>query len=200
MRSSQIEVAVVVTALLMLVLSACTYSSLYFVRVDTEETRLDRFRLLPRVFAYKEAAGTSEGPRTSLYSVTVRVEDATAELEEHDWRLGQATVDSLADAFFGEVGGVFTVDSLVLHQLPAEPGRILLEHDRANYSPRHQDYFTLKFGETDIPRPTHTLRVVLHVTRAGPPAGADSVVWLMERVEKQGRGLSAFQDDVEGYR
>jgi len=200
MCSRRIEVAAVITALLTLVLGACTYSSLYFVRVDTKETRLDRFRLLPRVFAYKETAGTPEGPRTNLYSVTVRVEDTTAELEEHDWRLDPATVDSLADAFFDEVGSVFTVDSLLLHQLPAAPERIFLEHDRSNYSPRHQDYFTLKFGQTDIARQTGTLRVVLHVTRTGPPAGADSVVWLMRRVEKQGRGLSAFQDDVEGYR
>jgi hypothetical protein len=200
MRVGLYRTSTILAALIGLYLGACTYSSLYFVRVDTEETRLDRFRLLPRVFAYKEEKGTLEGLRGNRYSVTVRVDDPTTEIEEYDWRLDPSTVDSLADAFFDQVSDVFVADSLVLHPLPAASGRILLKPDRVNHAPRHQDYFTLKFGNTDIARQTETLRVVLHVTRAGSPALADSVVWLMHRVEKEGRGLAAFRENVEGYR
>jgi len=182
MRSGQITVAAVVTALLMLLLSACTYSSLYFVRIDTEETRLDGFRLKPRLFAFKEQKGAQQGLKKNRYSVTVRVEDAASKIDDDDWQMEPSVVDSLADRFLGRVTGVFVADSLVLHQIPAESGRILLIPDRVNYAPRREDYLTLKFGETDIPRPTDTL------------------VWLMERVEEEEQGLTVFRDNVEGYR
>ena len=81
-------------------------------------------------------------------------------------------------------------------------GALLTRPDRDNFAPRREDYFTLRFGNVDIPMETVRMRVVLHVTRPGSSkseTAPDSAVWLMERVESELRGLMFFRDNVRGY-
>jgi len=134
--------------------------------------------------------------------VSVRVEDAASQTTGVSWQSEQATIDSLADAFLDSVAAVFIVDSLVLHQTPDDNERILLSPDCDNFAPRREDYFTLRFGNVDIPLETARMRVVLHVTQPGSSeskAAPDSAVWLMERVESEFRGLMVFRNNVRGY-
>ncbi|MEW5794931.1 MAG: hypothetical protein AB1772_01095 [Candidatus Zixiibacteriota bacterium] len=205
-----------------LAITACSvYRSRYFQRVDNEEVRLDSFRISPRIFAFKDEKAGSARAVKGTFTVTVRVEDALANPEDQLWQSGQAVIDSLADRFLDRVTAVFVVDSLVLHEIPStrieydsvgldevemhvlDDGppfhRLLLQPDRRNYSPRRETFLTLKFGETVLGETTAAVRAVLHVTRPGSPHPADSAVFLMSRVDSEGKGLMMFRESVQGY-
>jgi len=181
-------------------LCACsTFHTRYFQRLDSSEVRLGSLRLLPRIFAYEnEKTGSSRVSR-GVFTVTMRVEDAASAIGNYEWQTGQAAVDSLADKFLREVADEFVADSLVLHQIPGSRPPIVLRPDSTNHSPRREDFLTLRFGETEITPATEGLRVVLHLTRPGLPPVADSVVFMMARVEREDRGLMMFKDNVHGY-
>lgn len=195
--------AVLLVALLLTASVGCSYYyNRYFERADLNEVRIDRFRLMPRIFAFQDKKGVYEQLKDYDFVVSVRVEDATSQTTGVSWQAEQATIDSLTDAFLDSVAAVFVVDSLVFHQTPDDNERILLSPDRDNFAPRREDYFTLRFGNVNIPLETVRMRVVLHVTRPGSSeseTAPDSAVWAMERVESELRGLMAFRDNARGY-
>ena len=181
-------------------LCACsTFHTRYFQRLDSSEVRLGRFSLAPRIFAYQDEKSVSARVVKGVFTVTMRVEDAASEIGGYEWQAGRAEVDSLADKFLGEVADEFVADSLVLHQIPSSRPPIVLRPDSVNYSPRRENFLTLRFGETEIMPATEGLRVVLHVIRPGLPPVADSLVFMMVRVEREDRGLMMFKDKVHGY-
>lgn len=189
-----------VSVLTLVGLCACsTFHTRYFQSLDASEVRLGRFRLAPRVFAYQDEKTGSERVAHGVFTVTVRVEDAASAIGNYEWQAGQAAIDSLATKFLQEVSNEFVVDSLVLHQIPGLRPPIILRPDSANYSPRRENFLTLRFGETEIMPAIEDLRVVLHVTRPGLPPVADSAVFMMVRVEREDRGLMMFKDNVHGY-
>ena len=196
----RIKVLLAIGAALLTTVCACsTFHTRYFQRIDNSEVRLGRFRLLPRIFAYQdEKSGTARVVK-GAFTVTMRVEDAESAIDEYEWQAGRAAIDSLAERFLREVTDEFVVDSLTLHPIPALSPSLKLIPDSANYSPRREDFLTLRFGETAIPSAAEGLRVVLHVTHPGLPPTADSVIFMMMRVESEDRGLMIFKDKAHGY-
>ena len=198
--SGRIKVSLVISAAALSMLCACsTFHTRYFQRIDNSEVRLGRFRLLPRIFAYQDEKTGSERVVKDVFTVTMRVEDAESAIDEYEWQAGQAAIDSLAEEFLTEVTDEFVVDSLTLHPIPLLSSSLQLIPDSANYSPRRENFLTLRFGETAIPSAAEGLRVVLHVTHPGLPPTADSVIFMMVRVESEDRGLMMFKDKVRGY-
>jgi len=186
--------------LVLLGLCGCSvYMTRYFEREDDNEIRLDQYRLRPRIFAFQEEKVS--GPRVArgTFTVTIRLEDTASSIEEYEWRYGQKAIDSLADRFLQQVTDKFVVDSLVLNQSPGSDPPLVLFPERTNYSPRREDFLTLRFGETVVQRVTERLRAVLYVTRPGPPPTADSAVFPMRRYEVEDKGLLMFREHVHGY-
>lgn len=202
MRWHNVKADLVSAAVVLVLLSLCgcsVYMSRYFERADTNEIRLDQYRLLPRIFAYQEEKTSSPRVSRGTFTVTIRVEDVASSIDEYEWRYGQYATDSLADRFLRQVEEKFVVDSLKLSQSPGSNASIKLLPDRTNYSPRREDFLTFRFGETVIPRETEALRVVLYVTRPGPSPILDSTVFPMRRVEIEDKGLIMFRENVHGY-
>jgi len=188
------------SALILVCLCACsTFHTRYFQRLDSSEVRLGRFRVSPRIFAYQDEKSVSARVVKGVFTVTMRVEDASSAIGHYEWQEGQSAIDSLAEMFLREVTEEFAVDSLVLHQIPGSRPPIILRPDSVNFSPRRENFLTLHFGETAITPATEGLRVVLRVTRPGLPPVADSAVFMMVRVESEDRGLMMFKNDVQGY-
>jgi len=190
----------ILAAVVLSFLCVCsTFHTRYFQRIDTSEVRLGRFRLLPRIFAYQNEKSVSERVINGAFTVTFRVEDTTSRGDEYEWQTGQAAIDSLAERFLEDVTDEFVVDSLLIHPIPSQSPSLKLIADTANYAPRREDFLTLRFGETIIPPSAEGLRVVLHVTHPGLPPVADSVIFMMARVESEERGLMMFKDKAHGY-
>jgi len=192
-------VAALITVLAVGMCSCITYRSSYFVPSNERPVFIDRFRLTPRVFAFKESRVTSERVIKGAYSITIRVQDSTTDLEHYEWRLTEQQTDSLADRFLQQVSAVFVVDSLLLHEIPGEPRPMVLLPDTKSYAPRRENFLTLKFGEITLPREAMRLRAVLHVTRPGLPLTADSAVFQLGRIELEDRGLLMFDNQTQGY-
>lgn len=196
---SHTQVAALMVALLIGIGSCTTYRSSYFLLPQGSKVYFEHFRLIPRIFAFKESKLASERVVKGTYSVTIRVQDSTTRTEDYQWELTKPKADSLADKFLQEVADVFVVDSLVLQETPPESAPIVLLPDRTNYAPRREDFLTLKFDDITFPRQTIRLRAVLHVTRPGLPPSADSVVFPMWRIEKEDRGLLMMNNQTQGY-
>ena len=196
---SNTVIASLVAAFLFVLASCATYRSSYFVPADETPIFFDRFQLTPRIFAYKESGLNAPRVVKGAYSVTIRVQDSTSRLEGYEWQLTKAQLDTLSDGFLRRVTDDFRVDSLVLHETPTESEPIVLLPDRTNYSPRREDYLTLKFGEISVPREAVELRAVLHVTRPGVTPSADSVIFQLGRIELEDRGLPLLRNQTQGY-
>jgi hypothetical protein len=182
--------------------TGCTYyHSLYFERSNKTDVRIDRFRVTPRIFAYQDQKSSSKMLEPEPFSVTVRVEVLDYDGKPESWKAGQDVIDSVSDEFLAEAAEVFTVDSLVLHQIGPENEQFLLIHDRDNLSPRRENYFTLRFGNIDLPPTTKRLRTVLHYSRHHDSGETvqDSVFWVNNRVMKSRQGIKLGRDTVRGY-
>jgi len=183
-------------------LSGCAnFHSLYFVRADQRETMIDRFRVTPRIFAYQEKQTADTVGYFAPFSVTVRVEDVASDRELESWKVGQEVINSIADGFLARAREVFTVDSMALHQPPTDNERILLVPDPDNFSPRRDNFFTLRFGEFDLPHETWHLRAVMHYHYRDQSGRMvqDSVSWEADRVKTSRRGLKLGSSSVRGY-
>jgi hypothetical protein len=192
--------SIILLIALLLGLSSCaTYRSSYFTRSDNAPVIFAHLRLTPRIFAYKDARGLTDRVLKDAFIVTMRVQDSASHYEDYQWKQGQKAIDSLANRFLQKVSDAFVVDSLVLYETPSESAPIVLLPDKSNFSPRRDDYLTLKFGETTFQRSTVRLSAVLHVTRGGLSPTADSVVFQMWRVEIEERGLLMFSSGNQGY-
>ncbi len=183
-------------------LSGCgNFHSLYFVRSDRTETRIDRYRLTPRIFAYQEMQTTSKTAHLQPFAVTVRVDDVVSEPALESWRVGQDVINSASDGFLARAREVFVVDSFALHQVDTDNERLVLIPDSANFTPRRENYFTLRFGDIELPPETGRLRAVLHYARvddADIPVG-DSVVWTTDLVKTSRRGVRLGASTIRGY-
>ncbi|MCX6835554.1 MAG: hypothetical protein NTW07_10565 [candidate division Zixibacteria bacterium] len=188
------------SALVLVGLCACsTFHTRYFERLDNSEVRLGRFCLAPRIFAFQSETSFSSRVVKGVFTVTMRVQDAESAVGDYDWKAGQDAVDSLAEKFYQKVTDEFVPESLILYQIPGSRPPIVLKPDSVNFSPRREDFLTFRFGETEIAPVVEGLRVVLHVIRPGLPPVADSAVFMMERVEREDRGLLKFNEKVKGY-
>lgn len=197
------RVALILLIVIIIVGAGCaTFHTRYFARSEQSEVYIDRFRLTPRIFAFQEKKGLLEDLKDHPFAVSIRLEDTQVSKSDVKWRDGQAHIDSLADEFLRVVKSTFLVDSLVLHQTPDDNDRIHLLPDRDNFSPRRENFLTLKFNEVNIPLTTTRIRAVLHVNRqasASLGTGPDSAVWLMDRVDTLERGIDMTRDQVRGY-
>lgn len=197
------RVAIFFLAVIIMIGAGCAnFHTRYFARAEQSEVRLDRFRLSPRLFAFQEKKGLLEELKDHPFVVSIRLEDTQAPKSDVEWKDGQTVIDSLADVFLQTVRNVFVVDSLVFHQTPDNNDRIHLLPDRENFSPRRENFLTLKFDKVKIPLETTRIRAVLHVSRqasASLGTGSDSAVWLMDRVDTLDRGMNMFRDQVRGY-
>ena len=191
---------VLCAAALLAGLAGCaTFRSNYFTLTEDDATTIDRFRLTPRIFAFKEARVSYTQARAAKHFVTLRIEDPTIESNDESWRQSSEQISGLADGFLRTVTDIFVIDSLVLHETPGDGESRALLPDRSNYSPRRENYLTFRFGQIDFPATTVRLRAVLHFTRAGDPPAADSVVYQMWRVALEERGLLMFESHTQGY-
>jgi hypothetical protein len=175
-----------------------TFHDLYFERTTPEDSYFDGYRLGLRIFAFQEKRVAAVAPDSSDFVVSVRIVSPDSDRDRGEWSEQAATVDSLAEAFLRSVRAAFAVDSLVFYQTPPGAEPIVLNHDRENFTPRRDDYLTLRFGRTEIPLETQQIRAVMYVTHSGGDA-VDSVVWPMQRVDKFERGISVFRSGIQGY-
>lgn len=187
--------------ILVLLATGCTYRSLYFQPTGTVDQHFDEYRVRPRVFSHRESEEKLEALASRGFSVSVRIEDTTAQPLDEAWPAQPRVVDSMANAFLEQVSSRLQVDSLVLHPTPEDSERILLIHDGKSFTPRREAYFTLQFGNIGIPEAASSLRMVLHVSRligSGTPT-ADSAVWSLDRIEHEGKGVQLGRTNIHGY-
>ncbi len=192
-------VAAVMAALLVGLASCSTFRSSYFLPSNENPVFFDHYRLTPRIFAYRESRLNAPRVVRGTYSVTIRVQDSVADLEGYEWQMTDEQLKSLSDGFLKRITDDFLVDSLVMYETPGESQPMVLLPDRTNYAPRREDFLTFKFGEITFPRETIRLRAVLHVTRLGSPPSADSVVFQLNRIELEDRGLLMMSNQTQGY-
>jgi hypothetical protein len=191
---------VLVVTILVLV-TGCTYRSLYFERTDLTEQHFDQYLVRPRVFSHKETTDQAVALNHKGFNVSVRIEDTLMVASDDEWRQDAKVVDSLSQAFLKQVNDAFVVDSLVLYQLPEGSDRILLIHDGKSYSPRRDSFLTLQYGVIEIPPVTTGLRIVLYVTRPGDSGSvtSDSLLWSMNKIDEEGKGFRGLRDNAMGY-
>ncbi len=192
---------VLVLAVAALIQSGCaSFQSRYFRRYGAQEASIEQYSLAPRIFACQDEMVEQGDTTCDNYSVSIRVVEESRKPVRDAWKQDMATIDSLSEAFFEEVAGVFRTDSLVLRE-EGETESIVLRPETDRYTPRRDNYFTLRFGSTDISLENGQLRVVLHVSRAGEKGHLlpDSIVWLMESIDSTDYGINMFRNSVRGY-
>ena len=192
---------VLALAAVVLVQSGCSlFQSRYFQKYYAEEARIDQFSLAPRIFACQDESIEQGDTTCNNYSISVRVQEGSGAPERDAWKQDMVVVDSLSRAFFEKVAEVFRADSLVLFG-DEETESMVLQPETKRYTPQRDNYFTLRFGSTDIPMVNGQLRVVLYVSRAGETDHflPDSVVWLMESIDTTDYGAYMFRNTVRGY-
>lgn len=188
-------------AAVVLIQSGCSFfQSRYFQKYHAEEARIERFSLAPRIFACQNKVIGQNDTTCDNYFVSIRVQEGSGAPERDAWKQDMAVVDSLSELFFKKVAEVFRADSLVLYG-DDETESMVLQPETDRYTPRRDNYFTLRFGSTDIPVVNGQLRTVLHVSRIGEDGHflPDSLVWLMESIDTTDYGVLMFRNTVRGY-